>query len=97
MSPWCLPLGDNNGILLIYHNSIATLFLYTDYLLLYLCDTEEGSSGSPIVKTTTDKQRHVIGLHRGDIELNTENYNFGFTMSAIINDIHKKHPKYGVL
>ena len=65
-------------------------------MLLYLCDAESGSSGSPIVKTlkpdstSKDKNNHnryVIGLHRGDLEVSNKNYNYGSTMTAIINDI----------
>lgn len=67
-----------------------------DYLLCYLCDTEEGSSGSPLVKTMPNGHRHVIALHRGSFKLhaNGNNYNYGSLMSAIIDHIQGKKPNY---
>jgi len=63
--------------------------------LRYWCDTEPGSSGSPIVRTLGDKQRHVVGLHaRGNDQ---KEYNYGYTWTAIIDDINENPPKYGVL
>jgi len=72
------------------------VFIYVDYLLLYLCDTEGGSSGSPIVKTADDDHRYIVGLHRGYINIGKKLYNYGSTMNAIVNHIHKRH-KYGEL
>ena len=55
--------------------------------MFYLCDTNEGSSGAPLVKTTPDGHRRVIGLHRGCYELKGNNYNYGSLMGTIINHI----------
>ena len=67
--------------------------LYIEYLLFYLCDTEEGSSGAPVVKTQ-DKHRYVIALHRGWKKLNGNSYNYGTLMSTIVDHIHGTDPSY---
>ena len=60
--------------------------MFTEYLLFYLCDTDEGSSGAPVVKTQ-NKHRYVVGLHRGWKKLNGNNYNYGTLMSTIVDHI----------
>ena len=63
-------------------------------MLYYLCDTEGGSSGSPLVKTTNDDHRCVIALHRGWLKLKGNSYNYGTLMSTIVDDIEGKRPNY---
>ena len=58
-----------------------------------MCDTNEGSSGAPVVKTQS-KHRYVIALHRGWYKLNGNNYNYGTLMSTIVNHIHGTDPSY---
>jgi len=61
------------------------------YLLLYVCETEEGSSGGLILKATNGKFE-IVGLHRGGCE---NHYNFGSKFSAILDSISgvKDHDK----
>lgn len=58
----------------------------------YLCSTEKGSSGSPILSLDT---REVIGLHKGTTK--DYNYNIGVLMRDIIvellNHINNKFPQ----
>ena len=54
-------------------------FFYIEHLLLYECETEQGSSGSPILKATKDGLR-IVGLHRGGCE----DYNYGSILCEII-------------
>jgi len=46
------------------------------------------------VMTTEHEHRQVIGLHRGFLPFGTVTYNFGSTMSAIVDHIHQKSPEY---
>jgi len=80
-------------------NTVVThgVYVHVDYLLFYLCDTEGGSSGSPIVKTADENHRYIIGLHRGYISIGKKLFNYGSSMNAIVNHIHEKEPKYGEL
>jgi len=63
-------------------------------MLFYLCDTEGGSSGSPLVKTAANDHRHVIALHRGWLKLRGNSFNYGTMMSTIVDDIEGKHSNY---
>ena len=72
----------------------SCVFIFVGYLLFYLCDTDEGSSGAPLVKTTSDGHRHVIALHRGYLKLNGNNYNYGSLMKSIIGHIQGEDPSY---
>jgi len=58
---------------------IWLLCYFTEHLLLYECETEQGSSGSPILKATKDGLK-IVGLHRGGCE----DYNYGSKFSEII-------------
>ena len=64
--------------------------ILTVYLLIYLCETADGSSGSPLIKTTCDGHHKVIALHRGYTKLNGDGYNYGTSMGTIIDHIHGK-------
>ena len=68
--------------------------MFLGYLLFYLCDTDEGSSGAPLVQTTEDGHRQVIALHRGWQKLKGNTYNFGTLMGTIIDHIHGNCPNY---
>jgi len=57
--------------------------MITEYLLLYICQTEEGSSGGPIMKATKSGLE-IVGLHRGGCSYQ---YNFGSKFKAILDNI----------
>lgn len=89
-----------NEIVSVYHHPYAKVLqkstqrsVRCEYLLFYLCDTEEGSSGAPVVKTQ-DKHRYVIALHRGWKKLNGNSYNYGTLMSTIVDHIQGTDPSY---
>ena len=71
-----------------YHNLVdnAAVF-FTEYLLIYICDTESGSSGSPLIKTTDDGHHQVIALHRKYVKLDGDTYNCGTLICTIIDHI----------
>jgi V8-like Glu-specific endopeptidase len=53
------------------------------------CDTEGGSSGSPMMRESTGR---VVGLHYGGLWTSDRknNRNFAVKMSAVLNDIHQQ-------
>ena len=54
-----------------------------DYEYKHLCNTESGSSGSPILDLTTNK---IIGIHRAFIQKLKENYNVGTFLKEPLNE-----------
>ena len=75
-------------------SQICNIACIIGYLLFYLCDTEEGSSGAPLVKTTNNGHRSVIALHRGWQKLEGNTYNCGTMMSTIVDHIQGEQPSY---
>ena len=57
-------------------------------LLFYQCDTDAGSSGSPVFKEVNGELK-IVALHRGgrDPRQGSSGYNIGSLMSVIINHI----------
>ena len=55
--------------------------------IIHYCNTEDGSSGSPILSLKSNK---VIGVHYGGIK----NYNYGTYIKYAINEINKKYENY---
>ena len=55
--------------------------------IIHYCNTEDGSSGSPILSLKSNK---VIGVHYGGIK----KYNYGTYIKYAINEINKKYEKY---
>ena len=60
----------------------------TGPLLFYECDTEEGSSGAPVIKEVNNDLK-VVAVHRGK---SAGEFNFGTHMSSIL-----KHATKGIL
>ena len=61
-------------------------YTFTEYLLLYECETAHGSSGGPILKATKGRLE-IVGLHRGGCE---DHYNYGSKFSEILLSISGK-------
>ena len=53
----------------------------------HCCNTNFGSSGSPILNLSNNK---VIGIHKGAITIYNDNYNIGRFLNNPINDFIKK-------
>ena len=60
--------------------------------LVYKCGTENGSSGSPILKVISKDRMKIAGIHRKGYDCieskRFHGYNFGTLMSEIIKFIH---------
>ena len=58
----------------------------TNRIIIHLCHTETGSSGSPILDQSNKK---VIGLHKGTIK--GKNYNLGVFIKEPIENFYKQY------
>ena len=58
----------------------------------HLCSTEEGSSGSPILSSFTDK---IIGIHRGFYR--TKGYNYGTFLKFPLNELNGNKNKNEII
>ena len=58
-------------------------------LLFYQCDTDAGSSGSPVFKEVNGELK-IVALHRGgrDPRQGSSGYNIGSLMSAILSHVN---------
>ena len=65
--------------------SYGKILLLKDNRLVHSASTEEGSSGSPIIRR--GKENYLIGLHYGGIKNKKENYNFIFNCATIFDSI----------
>ena len=70
---------------------LERIFSLLGYLLCYWCDTDEGSSGAPVVKVK-EEERRVIALHRGSGGKGTVKVNLGTLITAILNHVQGKMP-----
>ena len=61
-------------------------FINENYLLGHICQTEKGSSGSPIINMENYK---VLGIHKGGSE--NLNINLGTFIKVAIDDFNKKY------
>ena len=84
--------NENKSIYIIHYPkgekvkySIGTIKnIDSDYNIYHCCDTDEGSSGSPILNLNNF---HVIGIHtKGSIKSNYDNYNMGKLIKYPIDD-----------
>ena len=67
----------------MYNLYVLLSCIFTEYLLLYICQTEGGSSGGPIMKATHGRLE-IVGLHRGGCYYG---YNFGSKFKAILDNV----------
>ena len=64
--------------------------IYTNYSFFHLCNTEGGSSGSPILLKNNKK---VIGIHIGGSKEKEKPYNIGCFLKDFINKINEEYKK----
>ena len=64
-----------------FSNGLIKSIEEDNYIIRHICQTEHGSSGSPIINLNTYK---VIGIHRGYKE--GKKYNIGIMLTSSIND-----------
>jgi len=85
-------LKDNDIFILQFPNGNDLSFSYgriislKDNSILHNASTEEGSSGSPIIRR--NKENNIIGLHYGGIK---NRYNFGTCFNSILDNIKEKN------
>ena len=60
--------------------------------MVYICGTNNGSSGSPILKVLNEEEMVIAGIHRGGYgdEPDFSGFNHGTVFSEIIQDIRFK-------
>ena len=73
--------------------SYGKVLLFKDNKLVHSASTEEGSSGSPIIRR--GKEKYLIGLHYGGIKNKNEKYDLKFNLAtvfdSILNDMKKRN------
>ena len=73
--------------------SYGKVLLLKDNKLVHSASTEEGSSGSPIIRR--GKEKYLIGLHYGGIKNKNEKYDLKFNLAtifdSILNDMKKRN------
>jgi hypothetical protein len=75
------PLGNELSF------SYGKILSLKDEKIIHSASTEQGSSGSPIIRRCKDN--YLIGLHKGGISKNNNNaFNFGTEFESILNDIN---------
>ena len=75
------PLGNELSF------SYGKILSLKDEKIIHSASTDQGSSGSPIIRRCKDN--YLIGLHNGGINKNNNNaFNFGTEFESILNDIN---------
>ena len=87
-------LFENESIYILHYqngNKASVSYGYgikkiNDYDIKHVCNTESGSSGGPILSLESNK---IIGIHKGFIKKENNNFNIGTFIKFPLNEINK--------